>query len=240
MIAMLQVNHLTVSYGSTVALADISFTLPRQRVVGIIGPNGAGKSTLIKAMLGLIPLQTGQVLLNGQPLIAQRKQVAYVPQRASIDWEFPATVQDVVLMGLTPYLSFSQNLNTEHYDLVARALARVRMEAFSQRRIGELSGGQQQRVFIARALVQQVDLYLFDEPLVGVDQTTEQVILDVFDELRAEGKSLMVVNHDLGQVVQRYDDILMLRNALIAYGERTQVFNTDNLNRAYLGQVALV
>jgi len=240
MITMLQVNHLTVSYGSTVALADISFTLPQQRVVGIIGPNGAGKSTLIKAMLGLIPLQTGEVLLNGQPLLAQRKQVAYVPQRASIDWEFPATVQDVVLMGLTPYLSFSQNLSTKHYDLVGRALARVRMEAFSQRRIGELSGGQQQRVFIARALVQQVDLYLFDEPLAGVDQTTEQVILDVFDELRAEGKSLMVVNHDLGQVVQRYDDILMLRNALIAYGERTQVFNTDNLNRAYLGQVALV
>jgi len=240
MITMLQVNHLTVSYGSTVALADISFTLPQQRVVGIIGPNGAGKSTLIKAMLGLIPLQTGEVLLTGQPLLAQRTQVAYVPQRASIDWEFPATVQDVVLMGLTPYLSFSQNLSTKHYDLVGRALARVRMEAFSQRRIGELSGGQQQRVFIARALVQQVDLYLFDEPLAGVDQTTEQVILDVFDELRAEGKSLMVVNHDLGQVVQRYDDILMLRNALIAYGERTQVFNADNLNRAYLGQVALV
>ncbi|WP_287130329.1 metal ABC transporter ATP-binding protein [Candidatus Cyanaurora vandensis] len=237
---MLQVEHLSVRYGENIALDDISFTIPRQRVVGIIGPNGAGKSTLIKAMLGLVPLSGGQVLLKGKPLLPQRQRVAYIPQRASIDWDFPATVQDVVLMGLTPYLKLSENLQEKHYTLVNEALNRVRMAEFSQGRIGELSGGQQQRVFLARSLVQAVDLYLLDEPLVGVDQTTEQVILNIFDELRAEGKSVLVVNHDLGQVVKRYDDILLLRKNLVAFGERDQVFNSENLNRAYAGQVALV
>ncbi|WP_218080147.1 metal ABC transporter ATP-binding protein [Anthocerotibacter panamensis] len=238
---MLQVTDLTVRYGPTTALENITLDLPSHRVVGIIGPNGAGKSTLIKAMLGLVPVVQGQVLLSGKPLVPQRKRVAYVPQRSAIDWDFPATVTDVVAMGLTPYLNWSANFGEEQRALVSEALGRVRMESFSKQRIGELSGGQQQRVFLARALVQQeVAVYMFDEPFIGVDQTTEQVILDVFDQLRAEGKLVLVVNHDLGQVVKRYDDILMLRTDLVCYGPREQVFNAENLNRAYAGQVALV
>ncbi len=237
---MLRAENLTVRYGANLALDHVSFTAPQGRVIGIIGPNGAGKSTLIKAMLGLVPQVSGQTFWRDQPLLKERKRVAYVPQRAGVDWEFPATVEDVVLMGLTPYLSWSTNIQDKHRQAVAEALERVRIREFSTRRIGELSGGQQQRVFLARALVQQAELYMLDEPFVGVDQTTEQVILDVFDQLKAQGKLILVVNHDLGQVVKRYDDILLLRNTLVAYGPQVEIFNTENLNRAYAGQVALV
>jgi len=237
---MLEAQNLTVRYGSNLALEDISFNIPQQRIVGIIGPNGAGKSTLVKALLGLVPLTSGKVLLQGKPLNEQRKKVAYIPQRSAVDWDFPATVEDVVLMGLTPYLPWSSNLRQEHYDRMIEALERVRLLDLRKRRIGELSGGQQQRAFLARALIQEVLVYMLDEPFIGVDNTTEAVLLDIFSELKSQGHIVLVVNHDLGQVVKRYDDIIMLRTALITYGPRTTVFNSENLNRAYAGQVALV
>jgi ABC-type Mn2+/Zn2+ transport system ATPase subunit len=237
---VLQVNDLTVQYGNRVVLEKVTFTVPSGRLVGVIGPNGAGKSTLIKAMMGLVPLTTGRVELSGTPIKEIRERVAYVPQRAGIDWDFPATVKEVVLMGCIPYMGWLSRPQRVHYDLVQEALERVSMQDSSDRRIGELSGGQQQRVFIARSLVQEAELYLFDEPFVGVDQYTEQEILKIFDQLRSQGKSLMVVNHDLGEVIQRYDDILMLRGKITAYGPREQVFTQENLNKAYVGQVALV
>ncbi|MGA7954028.1 MAG: metal ABC transporter ATP-binding protein [Gloeobacterales cyanobacterium] len=237
---MLQIRDLTVKYGNRVVLENITFTLPSGRLVGVIGPNGAGKSTLIKAIMGMVPMVSGRVELGGIPIKEIRERVAYVPQRAGIDWDFPATVKDVVLMGCIPYMGWLSRPQRVHYDLVQKALERVSMQDFSDRRIGELSGGQQQRVFIARALVQEAELYLFDEPFVGVDQYTEQEILKIFDQLRSQGKSLMVINHDLGEVIQRYDDILMLRGKITAYGPRNQVFTQENLNKAYMGQVALV
>jgi manganese/iron transport system ATP-binding protein len=237
---MLQVRDLTVQYGNRIALEKVTFTVPSGRLVGVIGPNGAGKSTLIKAMMGLAPMVSGSVELGGIPIKEIRERVAYVPQRAGIDWDFPATVKEVVLMGCIPYIGWLSRSQRIHYDLVQEALERVSMQDFADRRIGELSGGQQQRVFIARSLVQEAELYLFDEPFIGVDQYTEHEILKIFDQLRSQGKSLMVINHDLGEVIQRYDDILMLRGKITAYGPRNQVFTQENLNKAYMGQVALV
>ena len=232
---MLDVQGLTVRYGTDLALEDISFQVPAGRVVGVIGPNGAGKSTLLKAMMGLVPV-TGSAKLGGSALKDVRERVAYVPQRAGVDWDFPALVKDVVLMGCIPYMGWFSRFGDKQYRRVATALARVKLTEFADRRIGELSGGQQQRAFIARALVQDADLYLFDEPFVGVDQYTEIEILNLFAELRAQGKTLLVVNHDLGDVVKRYDDVLLLRRRVVAYGARPEVFSQDNLNRAYLGQ----
>jgi ABC-type Mn2+/Zn2+ transport system ATPase subunit len=236
---MLQVDNLTVQYSNHVVLDRASFTVAPGRLVGVIGPNGAGKSTLIKAIMGLVPTTTGNIQLLGTPIGEVRERVAYVPQRAGIDWDFPATVKEVVLMGCIPYMGWLSRPQQVHYDLVQKALERVSMQDFVDRRIGALSGGQQQRVFIARALVQEAELYLFDEPFVGVDQYTEREILKIFDQLRSQGKSLMVVNHDLGEVIQHYDDILMLRGKVTAYGPREQVFTQENLQKAYVGQVAL-
>jgi ABC-type Mn2+/Zn2+ transport system ATPase subunit len=237
---MLQVNDLTVQYSNRVVLEKVTFTVPSGRLVGVIGPNGAGKSTLIKAMMGLTPMVSGNVELGGVPIQDIRERVAYVPQRAGIDWDFPATVKEVVLMGCIPYMGWLSRPQRVHYDRVQEALERVSMQDSADRRIGELSGGQQQRVFIARSLVQEAELYLFDEPFVGVDQYTEQEILKIFDQLRRQGKSLMVINHDLGEVIQRYDDILMLRGKITTYGPRNQVFTQENLNKAYMGSVTLV
>lgn len=237
---MLQVHDLTVQYGSRLVLEKVTFTVPSGRLVGVIGPNGAGKSTLIKAMVGSAPMVSGRVELGGIPIKQIRERVAYVPQRAGIDWDFPATVKEVVLMGCIPYMGWLSRPQRVHYERVQGALARVSMQDFADRRIGELSGGQQQRVFIARSLVQEAELYLFDEPFVGVDQYTEQEILKIFDQLRSQGKSLMVINHDLGEVIQRYDDILMLRGKITAYGPRNQVFTQENLNKTYMGSLALV
>lgn len=237
---MLGVQDLSVRYGSNIALDQVTFSVTRGRLVGIIGPNGAGKSTLLKAILGLVPVVGGEARLQGTALHTVRERVAYVPQRAGIDWDFPALVKEVVLMGCVPTMGWFSRPGREHHERVQGALEQVGLLEFARRRIGELSGGQQQRVFIARALVQQADLLLLDEPFAGVDQYTEQAMLGVFEQLRDQGKSLLVVNHDLGEVVRHYDDILMLRGRVVAYGPREQVFNQDNLNRAYLGQVALV
>ncbi len=237
---MLAVQDLTVRYGARLALDAVSFTVEPGRLMGIIGPNGAGKSTLIRAIMGLTPIDRGQVMLLGTPVFQIRERVAYVPQRSGIDWDFPALVKEVVMMGVTPYLGWLGRYKTEHYQRVEQALERVSMGEFAERRIGELSGGQQQRVFIARSLVQEAQLYLFDEPFVGVDSVTEQAILRLFEQLRDAGKSVLIVNHDLGRVIERYDDILMLRGKVIAWGARSRIWTQENLNRTYLGPVALV
>ena len=252
----LTVNHLSVNYRDVQALRNVSFSMPAGQLVGIFGPNGAGKSTLVKAMLGLTPIVTGVVQYDGKPLAEQRDRTAYVPQRSQIDWTFPATVWDVVLMGRTKNAGWfrrisnvSRRLAEEALERVGRrpgkkdralaleCLEKVKMQDFAQRQIANLSGGQQQRVFLARALAQQADLLFFDEPFVGVDQKTEDVLFRIFRELAAEGKTILVVNHDLGESITNFETLLLLNRELIALGPRQQVLTTANMTRAYGGHV---
>ena len=193
----IDVENLTVSYGPVPALLDISVEIPSGKLVGVIGPNGSGKSTLIKSIMGFVKPDVGQVKLFGQEASLAKGKVAYVPQRGAVDWDFPVTVREVAAMGRYGYRRWWQNLSKNDYQLADEALEKVRMQEFSNRQIGQLSGGQQQRVFMARALAQGADILLLDEPFAGVDAATERAILDVLQETRQQGKTLIVVHHDL-------------------------------------------
>ncbi len=231
------IKQMGVQYRMVEALKNITCDIQPGRLTGIIGPNGAGKSTLIKAMLGLVPTASGTAMYEGKPLMDQLEKVAYVPQRSQIDWTYPATVWDVVLMGRVRKTGWFRRFSTVSRRLAAEALERVGMSDFRDRPIGQLSGGQQQRVFLARALTEEAEIFCFDEPLVGIDKKTEAVIFDIFHELANEGKTLIVVNHDLGQAITNFDDLILLNRELIASGSRQQVLSGDNLQRAYGGQV---
>ena len=236
----LHVEDLTVSYGDRPALWDIDLNIPPGVLAGVIGPNGAGKSTLLKAILGLVPLSAGHVRVFGHTYRAQRRRVGYVPQRSSVDWDFPTTAVDVVTMGLYGRLGWLRWPGRRERDQALRALEEVGMDALADRQISELSGGQQQRVFIARALVQQPEILLLDEPMAGVDATTERSIIDILGRLRSEGRTMIVVHHDL-QTVQRYFDWLVFLNVrVIAAGPIDTVYTARNLRRTYGGQVALL
>lgn len=235
--APITVDHLTVNYRSVQALRNINFTVEPGQLVGVFGPNGAGKSTLVKAMLGLIPTVTGQVMYGKRPLAEQLDQTAYVPQRSQIDWTFPATVWDVVMMGRVRKTGYFQRFSATSRQIAAQSLERVGMSEFRNRRIGDLSGGQQQRVFLARSLAQEAELFFLDEPFVGVDQKTEAILFSIFRELAAAGKSVLVVNHDLGESITNFDQLLLLNKELIAYGNRDRVLSADNMSRAYGGHV---
>lgn len=234
----LAVRNLSASYRAVEALKDIGFVMPAGQVVGIIGPNGAGKSTLIKAMLGLIPMSAGEALYGDRPLQAQLDRVAYVPQRSQIDWTYPATAWDVVMMGRVKQTGWFRRFGQHSRQLAAEALERVGALDLRDRPIGQLSGGQQQRIFLARALVQQADVYCFDEPFVGIDKKTEAVIFDIFHELAAAGKTALVVHHDLGETIAHFDSLILLNRELIASGPRELVLTASNLDRAYSGKVA--
>lgn len=231
------VSHLGVSYRNVQALEDINFVAQQGLLTGIIGPNGAGKSTLIKAMLGLTPVNSGIVLYKGMPLIEQLNQVAYVPQRSQIDWTYPATVSDVVLMGRVRKAGWFRRFSHVSRQVAAAALDRVGMSEYKDRSIGQLSGGQQQRVFIARALAEEAEIFCFDEPLAGIDKKTEAVIFDIFHELADAGKIVLVVNHDLGEAITHFDDLILLNTQLVASGARASVLQPENMSRAYRGQV---
>jgi manganese/iron transport system ATP-binding protein len=226
-----------VKYRTVEALRDVSAVAHSGRLTGIIGPNGAGKSTLLKAMLGLVPTTSGQVLCGGKPLCEQLERVAYVPQRSQIDWTYPATVWDVVMMGRVRKTGWFRRFSAVSSRTAAAALERVGMSDCSNRRIGELSGGQQQRVFLARSLAQEADIFCFDEPFAGIDQKTQSVIFNIFHELAADGKIVLVVNHDLGESITHFDDLILLHTEIIATGHRQQVLTPENLYRAYGGQV---
>ncbi|NJO40590.1 MAG: metal ABC transporter ATP-binding protein [Cyanobacteria bacterium CRU_2_1] len=232
------VHHLSVNYRSVQALRNISFTVSSGQLIGIFGPNGAGKSTLIKAMLGLIPSVTGSVMFDDRPLTQQLERTAYVPQRSQIDWTFPATVWDVVLMGRVRKSGYFQRFSVTSRRMAIEALERVGMAAYRDRRIGQLSGGQQQRVFLARSLAQEADLFCFDEPFVGIDQKTEDVLFSIFRELVSTGKTVMVVNHDLGESITQFDHLILLNRDLIAVGDRATVLTLENMTRAYGGYVS--
>ncbi len=235
--APITVDHLTVNYRSVQALRNINFAVEPGQLVGIFGPNGAGKSTLVKAMLGLIPTVTGQVTYGTKPLATQLDRTAYVPQRSQIDWTFPASVWDVVMMGRVKKTGYFQRFSATSRHIAAQSLERVGMSEFRNRRIGDLSGGQQQRVFLARSLAQEADLFFFDEPFVGVDQKTEAILFSIFRELAAAGKTVLVVNHDLGESITNFDQLLLLNKELVAYGSRDRVLSADNMSRAYGGYV---
>jgi manganese/iron transport system ATP-binding protein len=230
---MLQVQHLAVSYPGVIGLQDVSFRIQPGELVGIVGPNGAGKSTMLKAMLGLTPHTSGLVSYCTCPLCRQLDRVAYLPQRSQVDWDFPITVQRLVMMARTREIGWFRRPGRRDKMLVQAALERVQMWELRERRIGELSGGQQQRVFLARALAQQAEIFLLDEPFTGVDSTTEATIFDIFAELKALGKILLVSSHDWGQGMGLLDRMLLLNQRLIADGSPQEVMTPANLQLAY-------
>lgn len=231
------VSHLGASYRTVEALRDITLKLEPGRVTGIIGPNGAGKSTLLKAMLGLIPISSGSAIYEEKPLHDRLEIVAYVPQRSQIDWTYPATVWDVVMMGRVKKTGWFRRFSAVSRRIAADALGRVGMSDYGDRPIGQLSGGQQQRVFLARSLAGEAEIFCFDEPFVGVDKKTESIIFNIFRELANAGKIVIVVNHDLGESITNFDDLVLLDKELIASGTREAVLTEENLHRAYGGKV---
>lgn len=236
----LHVEDLTVSYRSKPVLWDIDFDIPPGVMAAIVGPNGAGKSTLIKSILGLIKPTAGHVTIHGRPYKAQRRRVGYVPQRSSVDWDFPTTALDVVIMGLYGQLGWIRRPGSAEKQKARDALDRVGMIDYASRQISQLSGGQQQRVFLARALVQDADVYFLDEPMAGVDATTERAIVKILHTLRDAGKTVIVVHHDLQTVRSYFDWLVILNVRVIAQGPVADVYTGANLHRAYGGQVALL
>ncbi|CAG1770572.1 partial Manganese transport system ATP-binding protein MntB, partial [uncultured bacterium] len=209
-------------------------------LMAIVGPNGAGKSTLIKTILGLMKPSAGRVLVYGKPYPQQRHLVAYVPQRGSVDWDFPTNALDVVIMGRYGHLGWIRRPGSSDRALALESLRKVGMEAFAERQISQLSGGQQQRVFLARALVQNAQIYLMDEPFQGVDATTEKAIIDVLRTLKSEGRTVVVVHHDLETVPEYFDHVLLLNVRAIASGEVSTTFTPENLRLAYGGRMDLL
>lgn len=231
------VSNLDVYYQKVEALSNINLEVVEGKVTGMIGPNGAGKSTLMKAMLGLIDIRSGYISYQNQPLKQQRNKIAYVPQRSLIDWTYPATVWDVVMMGRVKQTGLFRPFSVSSRQKAKESLEKVEMYGYKNRPIGQLSGGQQQRVFLARSLTQEAEVFFFDEPFVGVDQKTEAIIFQIFRELADSGKIVLVVNHDLGESINNFDDLILLNKELIAFGDRQYVLQENNLNQAYGGKV---
>jgi manganese/zinc/iron transport system ATP- binding protein len=236
----IEVTDLTVAYREKPVLWDVDLTVPQGVLMAVVGPNGAGKTTLIKAILGLVAPAAGQVLIHGQPYAEQRGSVGYVPQRGSVDWDFPTTVLDVVLMGTYGSLGWLRWPGRRERERAFEALDKVGMRPFATRQISQLSGGQQQRVFLARALVQDARVYFMDEPFQGVDATTERAIVELLRELRAQGKTVVVVHHDLQTVPEYFDWVTLLNVRKIASGPVGEVFTEVNLRTAYGSRLALL
>lgn len=236
----LHVEDLTVAYGADPVLWDIDLDIPPGVMAAIVGPNGAGKSSLLKAALGLVRPVAGHVRMFGLPLREVRRRIAYVPQRAAVDWDFPATALDVVQMGLYGRLGWLRRPGRAEREAARKALAEVGMEDYADRQIADLSGGQQQRVFLARALVQGADLYLLDEPMAGVDATTERVIVALLHRLRDAGRTIVVVHHDLQTVARYFDWLVLLNKRIVAQGPVAEVYTAAALRRAFGGQAALI
>ena len=236
--APLALRGMTVSYGQKPAVFSVDATFPSAAMSAIVGPNGAGKSTLLKAALGIVPRLSGQVTVFGAPLAEMRRRIAYVPQRASVDWDFPTRVRDVVAMGLYRELGLLGLMRPRHRAQVQVCLERVGMADFADRQIGQLSGGQQQRVFHARALAQGADLYLLDEPFAGVDAATEKAIIDVLKALKAEGRAVVCVHHDLATVTEYFDNVFLINTSKVAEGPVAEAFTADTLQATYGGRLA--
>lgn len=236
----LAVSGITVAYQRKAVVEDVSFTLPEGKLVALIGPNGAGKSTLLKAVLGLVPSVAGEVSIYGDSYKKMRDRVGYVPQRESVDWDFPTDALDVVMMGRYGRLGWIKRPGRREKELAMTTLDKVGMAEFARRQISQLSGGQQQRVFLARALAQEADLYFMDEPFAGVDAATEKAIIALLGELKRAGKTVLVVHHDLSTVEEYFDHVLLLNKKLIAEGPVETTFTPERLHETYGGKLAIV
>jgi manganese/zinc/iron transport system ATP- binding protein len=235
-----KIENLTVAYHRKPVLKEISFTVPEGKLIGIIGPNGAGKSTLIKAALELIPKASGSISIYGKPYRSQRKLIGYVPQRGSVDWDFPTNALDVVLMGRYGHIGWIKRPSKIDIEFAYECLDKVGMRDYATRQISQLSGGQQQRVFLARALAQDASIYFMDEPFVGVDAATEKAIITILNELKSQGKTVLVVHHDLQTVKEYFDWVLLINLRKIAIGPTDEVFTMENLQRTYGGRLAFL
>lgn len=234
------IKDLHVSYYGNEAVKGVSLSIQQGQLVGIIGPNGAGKSTFLKSLLNLIPLDKGDVKILGNRIKDMQKKIAYVPQRNDIDWDFPITVLDAVLIGTYPLLKLFRRPNKKQKEWAFECLKRVGMEDYRKRQIGELSGGQQQRVFLARALAQKAELFFLDEPFVGVDVSSEETIVRILKELCQQGKTVIVVHHDLSKANDYFDQLILLNKKLIGFGSVKEVFKPEVIGRAYDGQLAFL
>lgn len=230
---VLQAHHLSVNYGKIPVLWDISLEIPNGHIVGIIGPNGAGKTTFIKTALGLLKPLSGKILFFGQSLKNVRKRIAYIPQRETVDWDFPINVRDLVLMGRYGRLGLFRRPGKEDIAAVNEYLAMVGMDEYAERQISQLSGGQQQRVFLARALIQNADLYFMDEPFTGIDLASKSVIMTLLKKLKQQGKTVFVVHHELDNIESYFDWVIMLNIRLVACGDIKTQFNQENLVATY-------
>lgn len=233
------VNNLSVSYYGNKVVNDISFSFDEGKIIGVIGPNGAGKSTLMKAVLGLIPKDSGSVAFKEQSLKSVRKEIAYVPQRSNIDWDFPIVVRDTVLLGTFPKLGLIRQPGKKEKKLADECLEKVGMLEFRKRQIAELSGGQQQRVFLARALAQNADFFFLDEPFVGIDVASEEVIINILKDLRDAGKTIFVVHHDLSKVESYFDDVVLINKELYGAGPVKSVFQSDKVEECFNMKIAI-
>jgi manganese/zinc/iron transport system ATP- binding protein len=236
----LQIADLTVAYHRKPVLWEISLSIPKGSLVGLVGPNGAGKSTLLKAMLDMVPRVSGEIHLEGKPICMQRQRIAYVPQRESVDWDFPASVLDVVAMGLYRKIGWLMPVRKQHRQLALKALEQVGIAEFADRQISQLSGGQQQRTFLARALVQDADLFLMDEPFAAVDAATEQSIVAVLRSMQEQGKTILVVHHDLHTVPEYFNYLILLNVRAVAWGPMASTFTPENLRKTYGGRLTLL
>lgn len=230
---ILTFQDISVNYEKSSVLWEISFAIPKGKLVGIVGPNGAGKSTLLKAALGLVKPISGKVEFFGKPLSAVRQRVAYIPQRGDIDWDFPITVFDVALMGRYGKLGLIKWVSKQDRVETTKVLEKLNLMHLAKRQISQLSGGQQQRLFIARALLQQAEIYLLDEPFAGVDLVTEKMIVELLQNLVKEGKTILMVHHDLNTVEKYFDTVALLNTSLIAYGDVGTVYTKESLGRTY-------
>ncbi len=237
---VLELHNLTVTYNNKPAIWNIDFAIPEKTMVGIIGPNGSGKTTMIRTVMGLIKPSSGYVKLFGTTLDEVRSRIAYVPQRSSVDWDFPVSVFDTVLMGRYNPRNLFKRTTQQDKNIALESLEKVGMEKFVNRQISQLSGGQQQRVFIARALALQADLYLLDEPLVGVDAATENVIIALLQEMKEAGKTIIVVHHDLETASRYFDWLVLLNTRLIAAGKTEDIFTKEKLNETYGGRLNIL
>ncbi|MFO7624088.1 MAG: metal ABC transporter ATP-binding protein [Anaerolineales bacterium] len=235
--ARLELEHVTVGYNGAPALKDVSLQIPHGARVAVVGPNGAGKSTLFKALVGLLPIQKGHILVHGLPLGDHQDCVAYVPQREEVDWRFPATVQDVVLMGRFGQLGWFKRPTERDRQLAAQSLEQMGIVHLANTAIGDLSGGQQQRVFLARALAQQPHILLMDEPFTGVDAATQEITLSLLEQLEVQQVTILVSTHDLKLAAERFKQVLLLNRRLISYGTPEEVFTPMSLNQAFGGKI---
>lgn len=238
--APLSIDDMTVAYHHKPVLWDIEYDAPEGKLIGIIGPNGAGKSTLIKAVMDLVPRASGRVMIYGKPYAKQRNLVGYVPQRESVDWDFPVNALDVVTMGRYGKIGWCRPVRKQDKDAALHALERVGMADYAHRQISQLSGGQQQRVFLARALAQDAKIYFMDEPFAGVDAGTEGAIIAILQELIQRGRTVFVVHHDLQTVRHYFDELIMLNMRIVARGPTEDVFTQENLKKTYGGKLTLL